>query len=213
MTLPQERKGRKVKTVLLHGLGQTAQDWREVVKQLSSFDIDCPELFSSMEDDISYAQILANLEQQYTDTADPLCICGLSMGALLALDFAIRHRDKTDALVLIGAQYKVPSLLIDFQNLIFRCMPKKTFDNIGISKNNMIKLSHSMRSLDFTSQLDKIVCPVRILCGEKDSANLKASKKLKELLPQAKLHIIPGAGHEINKTAPQAISTILNNLL
>lgn len=213
MALPQERKGRKVKTVLLHGLGQTAQDWREVVKQLSFSDIDCPELFSSMEDDISYTQILANLEQQYADTADPLCICGLSMGALLALDFAIRHRDKTDTLVLIGAQYKVPSLLIDFQNLIFRCMPKKTFDNIGISKNNMIKLSHSMRSLDFTSQLDKIVCPVRILCGEKDSANLKASKKLKELLPQAKLHIIPGAGHEINKTAPQAISTILNELL
>lgn len=213
MALPQERKCRKIKTVFLHGLGQTAQDWKEVVKQLSSPNIDCPELFSSMENNISYSQILANLEQQYADITDPLCICGLSMGALLALDFAIRHGDKMDSLVLIGAQYKVPRLLIDFQNLLFRCMPNKVFDNIGVSKNNIIKLSHSMRSLDFTSQLDKIVCPVIILCGEKDSANLKASKKLKELLPQAKLHIIPGAGHEINKTAPQAISTILNELL
>lgn len=34
-----------MKTVLLHGLGQTAQDWKEVVQQLSISDVDCPELF------------------------------------------------------------------------------------------------------------------------------------------------------------------------
>ena len=31
-----------------------------------------------------------------------------------------------------------------------------------------------MRSLDFTSQLNSIRCPVTILCGKKDAANLKA---------------------------------------
>ena len=46
-----------MKTVLLHGLGQTAQDWKEVVQQLSISDVDCPELFSSAEDEISYSQI------------------------------------------------------------------------------------------------------------------------------------------------------------
>lgn len=34
-----------MKTVFLHGLGQTAQDWKEVVQQLSISDVDCPELF------------------------------------------------------------------------------------------------------------------------------------------------------------------------
>ena len=47
-----------MKTVLLHGLGQTAQDWKKVVQQLSISDVDCPELFSSTEDEISYSQIL-----------------------------------------------------------------------------------------------------------------------------------------------------------
>ncbi len=198
-----------MKTVLLHGLGQTAKDWEDVTQWLSSSNIDCPELFASV-NDMSYSRLLANLEQQYADTSESLCICGLSLGALLALDFTIRHEDKVSSLVLIGAQYKVPGWLIDFQNLLFRCMPDKSFANMGISKNNIIKLSRSMRSLNFTSQLDKITCPVTIVCGEKDRANLKASKKLKELLPQAKLHIIPGAGHEINKTAPQDIVAILN---
>ena len=54
-----------MKTVLLHGLGQTAQDWKEVVQQLSISDVDCPELFSSAEDEISYSQILGDLEQRY----------------------------------------------------------------------------------------------------------------------------------------------------
>ena len=68
-----------------------------------------------------------------------------------------------------------------------------------------------MRSLDFTSQLDNIHCPVTILCGKKDTANLKASKRLKELLPQATLHIVPNAGYELNKYAPNTIAEILNN--
>ena len=199
-----------MKTILLHGLGQTAQDWKEVVCQLSSSNVECPELFSSMENEISYPQILGDLERRYSNAKEPLRICGLSLGALLAIDFAIRHGDKVASLVLIGTQYKVPSLLIDFQNLIFRCMPNKAFESMGLSKSNTIKLAHSMRALDFTAQLSGILCPVNILCGEKDSANLKASKKLNEILPKATLQIVPGAGHEINKNAPEAIAAILN---
>ena len=199
-----------MKTILLHGLGQTAQDWKEVVCQLSSSNVECPELFSSMENEISYPQILGDLERRYSNAKEPLRICGLSLGALLAIDFAIRHEEKVASLVLIGTQYKVPSLLIDFQNLIFRCMPNKAFESMGLSKSNTIKLAHSMRALDFTAQLSGILCPVNILCGEKDSANLKASKKLNEILPKATLQIVPGAGHEINKDAPEAIAAILN---
>ena len=170
-----------------------------------------PGAFFFNRNEISYFRILADLERQYSNATEPLRICGLSFGALLALDFTIRHGNKVDSLILIGAQYKVPTLLIDFQNFLFRCMPNKSFENMGLSKRDTIKLSHSMRSLDFTSQLNGITRPVTILCGEKDSANLKASKKLNGLLPQATLQIIPGAGHEISKDAPEAIATILNN--
>ena len=112
-----------MKTVLLHGLGQTAQDWKEVVRQLSTFHVECPELFSATGDEISYFRILADLERQYANVTEPLRICGLSLGALLALDFAIRHGNRVASLVLIGAQYKVPTFLINFQNILFRCMP------------------------------------------------------------------------------------------
>jgi len=102
-----ELRRRLMKTVFLHGLGQTAQDWKEVAQQLSISDVDCPELFSSTEDEISYSQILGDLEQRYSEVKEPLRICGLSLGALLAIDFAIRHEEKVDSLVLIGSLYAV----------------------------------------------------------------------------------------------------------
>lgn len=201
-----------MKTVFLHGLGQTAQDWDEVINQVSLPDVDCPELYSISKGNITYSDILAGLEERYMNVTEPFCICGLSLGAILALDYAIRHGDRISSLILIGVQYKVPTRMIDFQNLIFRCMPKKAFEDMGISKDDTIRLAHSMRSLDFSSRLNEVMCLVTLLCGEKDSANLKAAKQLNELLPQAELYIIPGAGHEINKCAPEAIADVLKRM-
>ena len=61
--------------------------------------VECPELFSVSGNECSYARILKNLEQQYADAEEPLRLCGLSLGAILALDFTIRHRKKVGALV------------------------------------------------------------------------------------------------------------------
>ena len=200
-----------MKTVFLHGLGQNAHDWDAVINCAALPEVDCPELLALTKEEGTYSAIIMGLEKRYADTKEPLQLCGLSLGAILALDYAIRHKEKVDSLILIGVQIKVPTLLIDIQNLMFRCMPKKAFSDMGVSKESMIRLSHSMRSLDFTSGLKEVKCPVKILCGEKDNANLKASKQLGRLLPQAELHIIPGAGHEINKCAPEVIAKMLKN--
>ncbi len=199
-----------MKVVFLHGLGQTASDWQAVMNYTQLSDVDCPELFSLAAGDFTYSSILSGLEKLYEQETEPFILCGLSLGGVLALDYAIRHKDKVSSLVLICAQYKVPTLLIDFQNLMFRFTPSSSFDGIGLSKSDTIKLTHSMRSLDFSKRLCEITCPVTIICGGNDNANMKASKKLNTLLPQSKLHIIPDAGHEINKSAPEAVASVIN---
>ena len=200
-----------MKTIFLHGLGQTARAWDAVTRLAVLPETDCPELAALAEGELIYPNVLAGLEKRYANERN-LQICGLSLGAILALDYTIRHSDRVSSLVLIGAQYQVPTRLIDFQNLLFRCMPRKAFADMGIAKRDMIRLSHSMRSLDFTAGLKQVNCPAAIVCGEKDSANRKAARQLKERLPQAKLYIIPGAGHEVNQSAPEAIAEILKML-
>ena len=44
------------------------------------------------------------------------------------------------------------------------------------------------------------------MCGEKDSANKKASTELAEQIPNAQLIIIEGCGHVVNQQAPGALA-------
>lgn len=51
-------------------------------------------------------------------------------------------------------------------------------------------------NLNFKNDLAKITCSVLVVCGEKDIANVKASKKL---LSTSTLKLIQNTGHEVNK--------------
>ncbi len=197
-----------MKTVLLHGLGQTPRDWDAVLDHVPSLDVDCPALFA--QEGVTYPRVLADLEARYADKAEPFRLCGLSLGAVLALDYTIRHPEQVSSLIWIAGQLRSPKLLIDLQNLVFRCMPGRMFRDMGLSKKDAIGLTRSMRGLDLTSGLERVTCPVLVVCGEKDRANQKAAKRLAALLPQAELHIIPGAGHQVNHDAPEAIAALLN---
>ena len=204
-----------MKTIFLHGLGQSAGDWQPVTRLLACppAEIDCPELFSWAEPgQLAYPRLVAGLERYCGAQQQPFRLCGLSLGAVLALDYAIRHPDGPAApasLVLAGVQYKIPTRTIDLQNLLFRLMPRRAFAGMGVSKQDFIRLAHSMRTLDLSRGLRRVACPVTLVCGEKDAANLKASRQLARLLPGADLHILPGAGHELNACAPQAFADVL----
>lgn len=199
-----------MKLILLHGLGQTPAAWDALRMDLQASQVEAPSVFSGADGVLTYPKIYDRLEKRYGDEEAPLCLCGLSLGAVLALDFALRHREQVASLILCAPQYRVPKWLIEVQNLMFRCMPSRAFADMGMSRGDMISLTRSMKTLDFTDRLKNLTCPVTILCGEKDTVNQKAAKELAALLPQAKLAILPNAGHEINRDNPKALAAILN---
>ena len=121
-----------MKTILLHGLGQNAHDWEKVTSLIHDMEVDCPNIFATTESGFSYSEIMHSCEARFAEEREPLRICGLSLGAVFALDYTIRHSSHVTSLILIGCQYKVPSLLIDLQNILFRCMPDKVFQSTGL---------------------------------------------------------------------------------
>ena len=133
----------------------------------------------------------------------------MSLGGILALNYAIDSPEKVESLVLLGTQYNMPKLLMSLQNIIFRFLPKSSFDQLRFNKNDFIQLTNSMLDLKFTSNLIDISCPALIVCGEKDYPNKNASKALAERIPKAELQLLPNAGHELNTQAPQKLAHIL----
>lgn len=82
-----------------------------------------------------------------------------------------------------------------------------------MSKQESIQLENSLKHLDFSSDLEKISSPTLILCGEKDRLNKRAAKELAQKIPSAELKFVKGAGHDVNKYAPQELANILNEFL
>lgn len=162
----------------------------------------CPELTVFLKDN-TYMELYEHV-CAYSKTHTDLHICGLSLGAVLALQYALEHEVRS--LILIAPQYKMPKQLLKIQNIIFRFLPQRMFSQMGLTKEQMIALTRSMEPIDLTAQLSRLRCPVYILCGEKDAANRKAAKQMANRIPQAHFDEISGAGHTVNIDAPRVLA-------
>ena len=197
-----------MKTIFLHGLGQTPESWNAVISRFGADPV-CPDLFAPFENDVSFPTLYDSLFEFLDSQTEPFNLCGLSLGAVAALKYAVEKPEKLGKLALIAAQYKTPKALIALQNLMFRFMPEKNFESVGLSKADFMKLCRSTAEVDLSGGLGNVSCPVLLLCGSEDKVNLKASEKLEKLLPDAKLKIIENAGHELNSDAPEALAGAL----
>lgn len=202
-----------MKYILLHGLGQTSSSWNKTLDVMNDkWDIECPNLVDWLYNESSCYETLYKALERYCEQFDePLSLCGLSLGGILAIQYSIEHSEKIDALVLIGTQYAMPKKLLKIQNIMFQFMPKSMFSKMGFQKSDFISLCKSMIDLDFSYNLKDICCRVLVLCGEKDRANKTASIDIQKKIPHAKISIISGAGHEVNIDAPIKLGNELND--
>lgn len=196
--------------IFLHGLGQAPESWNRVLEKLGIKNADCPNLpaFAAGKP-VTYAGLYRALTDEFDAAEGKINLCGLSLGGVLALNYTLEHPDKVRTLVLIAAQYRMPKRTLRLQNSLFRLMPKGMFAQTGFSKEDMISLCASMTELDFSGALSGISCPTLVVCGQKDTANLKAARQLAKQIPGAGLKIIPDAGHEINTNAPEEFAGLL----
>ena len=200
-----------MKYLYLHGLGQKPDSWNRVIKETkvseSSVKLSLAEMLEGKS--ATYKELYSAFSSECDKENDEIVLCGLSLGAVLALNYAIDHPDKVKALVLIAAQYKMPKKLLKVQNMLFHLMPNSVFSKMGFKKADVISLCGTMAELDFSDSLHKVSCPVLLVCGEKDTANKKTSKELCQYLHNACFHELAKTGHEANIEAPKELAIVL----
>lgn len=200
--------------VFIHGLGQTSASWEKVLSHLpTDIQIYRPCLSTIVKDkQIIYKNLYKAFEIECNRMEMPLCLCGISLGAILALHYALSNPQKVKSLVLIAPQYKMPRLLLTIQNIVFRFLPKAAFGSMGFSKRDIISLTSSMKKIELTPMLNEIICPSFIICGRNDRTNQKAARTLANAIPDAKLYFVENAGHEVNTDAPVLLAGLIKKV-
>ena len=198
--------------ILVHGFGHKAASWDETVSRMADGEAAvCPDLSSLLEGKRATYENLASAFAQYCSGFDGLIhLCGLSLGGVLALQFALDFPQKVKTLVLIGTPCKIPKAAFRFQNAIFRFLPKSVFETMAFDKEDTFALCNTLKDLDFSDRVQNIQCPTLILCGEKDRANRASADFLSQNIRNAELKIIENAGHVVNEKNPKALAELLH---
>lgn len=80
-----------MKYILLHGMGQNASSWDKTISYLSdkaaTIPLELSELFG--EGDCTYSKMYVSFCEYCNSISEPLNLCGLSLGAVLALNYAM----------------------------------------------------------------------------------------------------------------------------
>ena len=162
--------------ILIHGLGQDKTSWNQVESLLLQQKIKVRKvsLYQLLQNqDFTYENLFESFVQYCLQFQEKVSLCGLSLGGILAMDFAKAYPQHIQSLIVIGAPYKIPRLLFSIQNIIFHLMPQSTFKKMGIKKKDFISLVQSMAHMNLSKDLELIQCPTLLLCGEKDTHNKK----------------------------------------
>ena len=200
-----------MKYLYLHGLGQNADSWNKVTSATEvSENSACLDLAEMIKGKVAtYSALYSAFSEMCNAKNEDIILCGLSLGSVLALNYAIDYPQKVKALVLIAAQYKMPTRLLKLQKALFHFMPQSMFQQTGFGKLDFISLCSTMAELEFSDSLNQISCPALVVCGEKDKANKKASIELADILKCSQFKEISETGHEVNLESPEKLASLL----
>ena len=200
-----------MKKILIHGSGHKADSWNKVISYMNNDkDILCPNLSTILNEKEASYNNLYSLFAEYCNKLDgKIDLCGLSLGGVLALNYAIDYPDKINRLILIGTPHKVPKVMFSIQNVIFKFLPKKIFETMAFNKKDTFILGNTMKKLDFSNRVQNVKCPTLVICGENDNANIKSAHYLAENIKNTKLEIMKNTGHIINEENPKKLSELL----
>ena len=201
-----------MKLIFLHGLGQSADSWKEVQDFLADYPSEALELFPSGV--ASYQEEKERIYQHLLKETEPFVLIGLSLGAALALELSSYEIPNLQALVLSGCPLKLAgNIPFYIQLLIFKLLPKRIFEKQGADKSLLVGVSEELKTLDLREIAKNCPYPTLLICGSQDKPNLTSMKAIQELMPNSQFQIIPDGPHVLNRTKPKEFAEITRSFL
>ncbi|WP_330600362.1 alpha/beta fold hydrolase [Blautia stercoris] len=201
-----------MKKILIHGSGHKAISWQETISYMKDQkNILCPDLYSILNgQDATYENLYTSFVEYCSRIDGQIHLVGLSLGGIIAMNYALDFPEKVKTLVVIGTPHKIPKVAFEIQNVIFRFFPKSVFKEMAFDKKDTFALGNSIKKLEIADRMQEIKCPVLVICGEKDRANKKSVYYFSENIENVALCMIEKTGHVVNEENPKELARILN---
>ena len=201
-----------MKLIFLHGLGQSADSWKEVQDLLADYPSEALDLFPAGVG--TYQEAKERIYQHLSEETEPFVLVGLSLGAALALELSSYDLPNLQALVLSGCPLKLAgNIPFYIQSLIFKLLPKRIFEKQGADKSLLVGVSEELKTLDLREIAKNCSYPTLLICGSQDKPNLKSMKGLQQLIPNSQFQIIPDGPHILNRAKPEEFAEITRSFL
>ena len=229
--------GDRPPVVLIHGAGGTYLNWPSKVRRLPgyrTFAIDLPGHGKSAGRGLQSIAAYAEAVLTWLDAIDlhRAVFIGHSMGGAIVQTLALHAEDHVMGLGLVGtgARLRVhPEIL---QNTVSENTYRTAVDTIvewafspqtppnlvDLASQRMVKTRPSVLHGDFIAsdtfdimdQITGISQPTQVICGADDQLTpVRNSQFLADKIPDAKLEVIPDAGHMVMLEKPQQVADTL----
>jgi len=139
-------------------------------------------------------------------------LCGVGLGALVALQLAAEAPNGAHRLVLITRQVRLSPLLMSLPAVVLRLLPATAVQRLGAEQPQLLALLDQVRPVDATPLARRVHTPALVLCGARDRINRRASESLAKALPAGELRLLPQAGPDWLTSHPQLLVEALSDL-
>ncbi|MGO1543278.1 MAG: alpha/beta fold hydrolase [Gulosibacter sp.] len=207
----------------LHGLGQSPSDWDAVVASLPEWIDPAATTIPSMSApahkpfslDDAARWVLADVADR---SEEPAILVGLSLGSQVAIRAAALEPGLVSGLILSAPLARPPKVMFKLQRAMMSVLPEKAVagrpieeGGSGLTKEDILRVLETFTDFDLRPELFQIQCPTLVVVGGNDRMNHKSSGEVVESMRDANLQIIPGAGHEWNRTHPEQFAGVVTN--
>jgi pimeloyl-ACP methyl ester carboxylesterase len=217
--------------IFVHALGSSGRAWQPQIAALGDrFKVLAPDLPGHGETPGPFGIEPAAFEiaELIAAEPEPVTLVGISVGASVALLAALDDPSRIAGLVLSGGVAHAPGVAL--QRNLMRLMPTGLITAImsgmyaggrpdykpqakedlrKAGKQAFITGLGELAKLDLRPKLPDLKVPTLVLCGAEDKANLQPARELAATIPEARLEVIPEAGHIWNLQHPDRFNALL----
>ncbi|KAF4397640.1 hypothetical protein G4B88_027380 [Cannabis sativa] len=155
-------------------------------------------------------------------------LVGPSLGASVAIDFALHYPEAVKKLVLINASVyaegngilsKLPNTIAYAGASLLKCLPLRLYANMIAFSNISLSTTLDWTNVSYyfgqiTSQIKKVKQKTLVICGEQDQIiSYKETLRLHCELPNSNMRLIPESGHLPHVEKPASVAELIREFV